>query len=166
MHNNTQEILEQISAAMDDEDVLPAEFFNLESENYKPAQALWNSKIIIQNTLLHQEQKYTLSNDINNILLKLENEQPIYVNKTIEINNNVSDTIQRLKKWLNIALPIGITAAFMGASIITHNAFNIKDISSAQYFSAHQTNDVHAYSLVSLANLDEDEYIDSNIVVK
>jgi len=167
-NNQKQEILEQISASMDGEDVLPAEFFDEKNLYYKDAHLLWSSQSLIQQALLKSDKAYNLNTDISNILAQIDKEEQINTvyNKPLQIKNTLSDTLQRFKKWFNIALPIGVTVAFMGISIITHNAFNIRDIPSNKYFTAHQNSNVHAYGLANLANLEEDDYIDSNILVK
>jgi hypothetical protein len=94
------------------------------------------------------------------------------------------------KSWFGLAFSIGITAAFMGLSISTHNmelfspkssiypTSNLKSnanglsLSNAdeekqinRYLNAHQKSDTHAYGLVNIASSEdsEDNYVDNYI---
>ncbi len=163
-----EKILEQISAAIDDEDPLPQEFFDTEHAHYYSMKNIWSTQKIIRQSLIQQEIENnkkiskTMAQNYEQILYKIQQQEPIHTNKAIEINNNISDTLQRLKKFVHIIFPIGITACFLFASLIMHNRLNNNmDDNSEQYFSEHNYNNNQTYNIASIDNIPDNQYIDS-----
>ncbi len=184
-------ILEQLSAAIDAEDNIPKEIFDKNHELKRSADMLWKTQSLINVALNSDSFNFIPSNNLDLIMNKINDIeiQNIPVNiinskqsklKGIIRHIGIKNIKQNAKKWLNILFPIGITAAFMGLSVSTHNmelfnnSQNLYINSTAltpseddkrinMYISAHQRNDSHAYGLVNIANTEdiEDNYVDN-----
>jgi hypothetical protein len=189
---NSLLILEQLSAAIDAEDNMPNDIFDKNHELSKTANIMWKNQSIVNIALNKNQGEFTPCNNLKSIMDKVydipDDISTKLLDKKYNIRNIIADKIniqnikQNAKKWLGIIFPIGITAAFMGLSISTHNmelfsssprlySMNNSiqnnsledDKRIDMYLNAHQKNDTHAYGLVNIANSEdsEDNYVDN-----
>src|SRR5687767_5675106 len=64
--NEESKLLEQLSAAIDDEDNIPLELFDKTHRDYSKAQALWNASCITRNYLQQNHFNFYLNDNLNN----------------------------------------------------------------------------------------------------
>jgi negative regulator of sigma E activity len=176
--------LEQLSAAIDNEDILPKNLLNNNAHTHQTLKNFWHTTHIVQAELQKTKPQLNIQQNTSSIMQALVSE-PIFNQKkqarNMQIKHTQTNTIDKFKKWLGLSLPVGITALFMALSIGTHNMHAFKHLQSSNatesllaennmhdnsnaYFNLHQKSDVRAYGLMNIANNDDNDDNDDDYI--